>query len=290
MRSVRRLTDDQYDVTKGSLLMSVPVALDSRLAAYATEYLAALYRFNPLLASTLGLHEYDGQVPDYALAPVLNRIATLDQFIAAGDALWAEAHGGWDAQDVRDWTLLTNAARSERRLLADQREHLRNPLFYDPLFDVTNYLKRDYAPLAERVDATIRHLDAIPDIVATADANLAAVVAAPFLTTAAETVPGVRAFIADDLLPAIGDFISPEQHAEVVRAQARAVEALERWQAALAARTGQATDDFAIGADAFAAMLRWDEMVTLPLADLLVIGEANLADNLARAREVAARS
>ena len=269
--------------------MSVPVALDPGLATYAAAYLAALYRFNPLLASTLGLHEYDGQAPDYAFASVIDRIAALDRFIVAGDDLWQQAHDGWNAQDVRDWTLLTNAARSERRLLADQREHVRNPLFYDPLFDVTGYLKRDYAPLAERVDATIRHLDAIPDIVATADANLAAVVPAPFLATAAETVPGVRAFIADDLLAAIGDVISSQQHAEVVRAQTRAVEALDRWQAALVARTRRATDEFAIGAEAFAAMLRWDEMVTMPLADLLVIGEANLAANLARAHEVAAR-
>jgi len=269
--------------------MSVPVALDPRLATYAAEYLAALYRFNPLLASTLGLHEYDGQVPDYALAPVIDRITALDHFIVAGDNLWQQAHDRWNAQDVRDWTLLTNAARSERRLLADQREHVRNPLFYDPLFDVTNYLKRDYAPLAERVAATIRHLDAIPDIVATADANLAAVVPAPFLATAAETVPGVRAFIADDLLSAIGDAISLEQHGEVVRAQARAVEALDRWQAALVARTRRATEEFAIGAEAFTAMLRWDEMVTMPLEDLLVIGEANLAANLARAHEIAAR-
>lgn len=266
--------------------MTVPVALDPRLATFATDYLAALYCFNPLLASLLGLHEYDGQIPDYADAPVADRVAELDQFIVMGDAV---PRDGWSAQDVRDWTLLTNAARSERRLLAEQREHRRNPLFYDPLFDVTHYLKRDYAPLAERVDATIRHLDAIPDAVATADANLAAAVPASFLTTALETVPGVRAFIADDLLPAIGDGISPKQHTEVIRAQARAVAALDRWQAAIAARQRAATDSFAIGADAFAAMLRWDEMVTLPLDALLAAGEADLAANLALAREVAAQ-
>jgi len=273
--------------------MTVPVALDTRLAKYAADYLAALYRFNPLLASLLGLHEYDGRVPDYADAPVAARVAALDQFITAGDALPRE---GWSAGDVRDWTLLTNAARSERRLLAEQCEHRRNPLFYDPLFDVTHYLKRDYAPLAARVDATIRHLDAIPDAVATADANLAAVVPAPFLAAARETVPGVRAFIADDLLTAIGgdrgsdgDGISPEQYAEVVRAQARAVDALDRWHRAIMARQQVATEVFAIGADAFAAMLRWDEMVTLPLDDLLAVGEADLAANLALAQSVAAR-
>ena len=265
--------------------MSVPVALHPRLAAYAAGYLAALYRFNPLLASTLGLHEYDGQLPDYAAAPVHARVAALDIFIAAGDAL---SHEGWSGQDERDYTLLTNAARSERRLLADQQEHLRNPLHYDALFDITAYLKRDYAPLAERVDATIRHLDAIPDAVATADANLARIVPAPFIATALETVPGVRAFIADDLLPTIGDGIAPEQRAEVVRAQARAVAALDRWAAAIRGRQGAATDDFAIGTEAFTAMLRWDEMVTLPLDQLLAIGEADLQRNLDAAREIAA--
>lgn len=266
--------------------MSAPVAAHPRLAAFASEYLDALFRFNPTLASTLGLHDYDGQLPDYAEAPVASRVATLDAFLAAGDDL---PQDGWSEGDRRDWTLLTNAARSERRLLADQREHVRNPLFYDALFDVTAYLKRDYAPLPERVAATIRHLDAIPDAVATADANLARAVPAPFIATALETVPGVRAFLADDLLPAIGSGISPEQRAEVERAQARAVAALDRWEAAIRGRQGQATAAFAIGAAAFAAMLRWDEMVTLPLDRLLEIGEADLARNLALAREVAAR-
>lgn len=266
------------------MTMPAPIAQHPALAAYAAHYLAALYRFNPPTAAMLGLHEYDGQLPDYSAASVAARVAELDGLIAAGDTL---PRDGWSAQDARDWTLLTNAARSERRMLAEQAEHRRNPLFYDPIFDVTGYLKRDYAPLPDRLAALVRHLDAIPDAVATADANLADVVPAPFLRTAGETAPGLRDFIRDDLFTSIIGDLSPEQRVTITEAQGRAVAALDRWVAAIEGRKKQAAQEFAIGAAQYAAMLRWDEMVTMPLDDLLAVGEADLARNLALLRETA---
>ncbi|NIQ81255.1 MAG: DUF885 family protein, partial [Anaerolineae bacterium] len=137
----------------------------------------------------------------------------------------------------------------------------------------------------------IRHLRAFPEVVQHARANLVDV-AAPVLETAVQMLEGNISFVEEDLAQALSELQtnSPALYAEFADAQAMALSAgrelLAHFDEVL---EPQASDDFAIGAEAFRKMLRYGEAVDVALDRLLEIGQVDLESNKDAFVETAAR-
>lgn len=258
------------------------------LHAFADRFLTDYFDAHPTYAAWLGLHAYDGRVPDYSPDAVKRRVAALQ---AALDEIRAIDEGQLAPVDWLDYQLLRDAIQFELFDLNEWRRWQRDPLFYLAFLEVDGYIKRSYAPLPERVRALTTHLRVFPVVVAQAQANLRDV-PAPALETAAQAVAGIISFVQEDLPVALAELHArhPALLGEFEAAQAVALEATEALRTHLTdVLTPQATADYAIGADAFQKMLRFGEAVDVPLARLLEIGEAHLAQNKAAFVEVAAR-
>jgi len=125
----------------------------------AEDILREGWDFYPNLASGLGLHDYDGRLPDISPAALARRAREVEDGIASlrridGDSL--------DRQNGFDRRLLTLALKKERFELVELRTHENNPVEMLDHIELSNYVKRDYAPLKERVRSLTQALEGVP--------------------------------------------------------------------------------------------------------------------------------
>ena len=264
-----------------------PSPASGHLSRLIDEFLRALFDAYPTLAASLGLHEYDGRVPDFREAARADRISTLMRSAAQ---LAAIPPNSLDPEDQHDHVLLRLAIDDEMFELNSLREFERNPLAFSGALDVSGYIKRNYAPLPHRVSVLTEHLRRFPDVLAQARATLRPQIPRPFLETALEVYAGTIKFHEHDLPDAVRPVGATPAGAAFERANARALEALRSFiQYMTDELRPNVTEEFAIGEERFQAMLRVGEMVEVPLAHLLDIGREDMARNGARLRETAAK-
>lgn len=240
------------------------------------------YDAHPSGARMLGLHQYDGRVEDYRPEAIEHRVNALDRQIRQLDNL---DHATLSPAQVFDRDLLKTNLEFERFERTVIRDHTRNPIHYSDAIDLSVYLKRSYAPIDERVRSLGAQAAQIPVVLEQAARNLVEPIPAPFIETALSVYSGAVPFIRNDVpaaLNAAGSTI------DVSAELAAAADAVDRFISYLTEAQLRATNDFAIGADSFAQMLSFGEMVDTPLETLLALGEEDLARNSAAAIEAAA--
>jgi hypothetical protein len=130
----------------------------------------ALLEADPATASFAGDHRFDGQLRDYSADAVASTVAMLRE---AGNALSQVDDEALDAQDRVDLQLLMSRVDRELFELTEVREHEWNPLAYNPGSLLYGLIARPFAPVPERLMSIAQRLDAIPDSLATARAQLA---------------------------------------------------------------------------------------------------------------------
>ncbi|MGA7649581.1 MAG: DUF885 family protein, partial [Thermoplasmata archaeon] len=159
-----------------------------RLSLLEKETVAHLFVARPTLASYLGLHEYDGLLPDLSVDST-NRWRTTAKELLRRLAEVPESD-------------LTAARRHDRNLLQlslegtlfdldETRELDRNPMSYLFQPDLTNYISRDYAPVADRVAAIVRVLTSVPSLLDAAKHRLEPVLPRPFVTLSIQIAAGL---------------------------------------------------------------------------------------------------
>ena len=231
---------------------------DRRFEYAVEDILPATWEFYPNLASGLGLHEYDGRLSDISGASLARRSRQLRDAL---DSLEAIDPAGLSRQDSFDHRMLTAA------------------------------LKRDYAPLEQRVETLTRALEAVPKVVDGLKGVLGARLSRAVLEASIEAYSGVASFYDNDLPEAVEPVDDPHLRLREKLEEARrsASEAITAFVEHLKALREHAVDDFAIGPEGFRRLLEQGEMVDLPMQRLLDVGSEDLARNLARFRHTAAR-
>jgi uncharacterized protein (DUF885 family) len=228
------------------------------------------FELQPGYAVFLGLHQYDGRVPD------LSRPAT-DAWVAKADTLLARLNSVASAElppsRAIDRSLLELLLESPRFDLVDSRDLERNPMTYVGGISLTQYMVRDYAPVADRTRAIVRTLEAAPKMLADGAHRMGGGLASHF--------EEAEAFARKESA-ALGD--------QVKAAREPAGAAVEEFLARLRSEwMPRAGDDFALGADRFQKLLWVREGIRIPFEEVRRSGEADLARNQARLEQIAGR-
>ncbi|WNG17686.1 DUF885 domain-containing protein [Cystobacter fuscus] len=235
------------------------------------------FRASPPFAVAQGRHEFDGQLPDWSEEGLNAEKVRLKNAIAAAEAF--------------DPATLTAAQRFERDYLiararsdlfwldvADQ-PHL-NPAYYmNNGLDPSVYVTRPYAPLETRMRAFIRYLDNIPQATARIRTNLRTPLPLSFIDYGKAAFEGFASYYPTDGQAAFAAVNDAALQAELNRAASAAAKAMTDLANWLDAQRPQATQDFMLGADKFARMVRDTEMVDVPLSELERIGNEDLRRN-----------
>lgn len=247
----------------------------------------ALFNYYPGGAAHAGIHDGDGRVADYRPEAVAQRLRAVEAWQGALATLDARAS---TPGDRRDLAILRWVAGAEHFTLTEIRPHRTVPGHYADTVDISGYLRRDYAPLAERLTALATHLDLIPDALAVAQRNLDTPTAAAQLDNARASFSGHAAFIGESLAALIAPCPDAALRERIARAADRAVAALRAFDRFLAGKLAQAPEaDFAFGTARFTGLLRAFDLVDLPLDEVRCHGQADLDRNLAMLKEWCAR-
>ena len=123
-----------------------------------------------------------------------------------------------------DYRILRSSIQREIFGFEQMRIYSDNPMTYAGALDVNIYIKRDFAPLEERVRSVVAILNQAPQIMAAARANLAESLPRPQVETAIEEAEGTADFLAKDLVAALKDVKNETLMAGFNAANQRAIE------------------------------------------------------------------
>lgn len=259
------------------LIASLGFALqtpDEEYENVAEEYIKGYFMARPLEGTALGLHEFDGKISDYsrlALDAELSRLHRFDDRLSKFDlAKLSPRH----AIDVR---ILQAAIRKELFLREEMSVFERNPMVYARAADLNVYIKRNFAPLEDRVRSIIAIERQVPNIIIAAKTNLNEVLPKPYVELAIQIAKGAADFLRNNLVAAIADLKDEQTRSDFTEANHRAVSALADYAGWLERnRLPKASPDFAIGEGKYKRMLSETELVDLAPAKVLEIGLAQL--------------
>ena len=249
-------------------------AEDAEYEAVAEEYIKTYLAAHPLEGTALGLHEYDGKISDYsrlALDAELSRLRRFDDRLAKFDP------SKLSARQSIDLRILQAAVKKDLFEMQDMSIFERNPMVYADAADVNVYIKRNFAPLEDRVRSLIAIESQIPNILIAARTNLNEQLPKPFVELAIQIARGSADFLKKDLIAAVGGLKDEQLRVAFPEANRKAANALNDYAAWLEReKLPKASLDFALGEEKFGRFLAQTELVDLSPQKVLEIGMAQL--------------
>lgn len=243
-------------------------------SALTEEFVECRMRHDPVAATAAGIHDYDHLLPDDSPDGLRQRAAWLRDFeqrlVAA--VPWEELP---DGQRV-DYAILRSRLAVMRAELEEIRVLERNPVHYPEtaLRGVFLLMARAFAPLAERKEAVLARLMALPDYFAAARATLREV-PAEYVPLALE-VNGCGPGFVDDVVRDLNRSF-PGEAERIEHAGARARTGLIEYQTfleqELPARVG---GTFAIGERWMNFRLEREHLVSMNCAALEALGREHV--------------
>lgn len=247
---------------------------DAEYEAVAEEYLKGYFAARPVLGTSLGLHEYDGKVTDYsrlALDAELSRLRRFDDRLSKFDLARLSQRQGIDLR------ILQAAVKKELFQRVDMAIFERDPMVYARAADVNVYIKRNFAPLEDRVHSVVQIEQQVPNIIIAAKTNLDEVLPQPYVELAIQVAKGSAEFLRKELAATANNLKDDRVKAEFIESNRRAAAALAEYAAWLEReRLPKARPDFALGEEKFHRLLAETELVDLAPARLLELGMTEL--------------
>jgi uncharacterized protein (DUF885 family) len=247
---------------------------DAEYEAVAEEYVKTYLAAHPLQGTALGLHEYDGKISDYsrlALDAELSRLRRFEDRLAKFDPAKLSLRQSIDLR------ILQAAVKRELFEMQDMAVFERNPMVYARAGDVNIYIKRNFAPLEDRVRSLVAIESQIPNILIAARTNLDEKLPKPFVELAIQIARGSADFLKKDLLAAVSGLKDDQLRVAFHAANRKAANALNDYATWLEReKLPKATLDFVLGEEKFGRFLAQTELVDLAPQKILEIGMAQL--------------
>ncbi|HTT25932.1 MAG TPA: DUF885 domain-containing protein [Thermoplasmata archaeon] len=255
----------------------------AEFAALEKRIVDHFFVLQPAYAVFLGLHRYDGKVPD------LSKGATAE-WVTLARGLLKQLEGTHRESLPKgrrlDWTLLDLLLEGAIFDLAESRDYDRNPMAFIGQVSVTSYMVREYAPAADRVRAIVRVLEGVPRLMEQGLSRFDPHVPKPFLQLTEAMASGIPGHLAE-----AEDFArksAPELAEELAGARTRAAQAVEAFMGKIRSHfLPAATPEFALGPEKFQRLLWVREGIREPAEEILAQGVEDLRRNQARLRELA---
>ena len=258
---------------------------DSEYEAVAEEYIRGYFAARPLQGTSIGLHEYDGKITDYSRLALDAELSRLRRFDDRLKKFEADKLSPRQSIDLR---ILQSAIKKELFQMQEMSIFERNPMVYARAADVNVYIKRNFAPLDDRVRSIVAIEAQVPNILIAARTNLADVLPRPYVELAIQIARGAADFLRKDLVQAIADLKDERTRTELQDSNRKAAAALTDYAAWLEReKLPKATPEFALGPEKFQRFLADTELVNLAPEQILEIGLAQLKQEQAAFAEAA---
>ena len=252
-----------------------PSTSDQDFQKFVDDYFDGFFQFDPPSATSAGIHKYDGMLPAYSQTDLQSEIARNQMALRSLARIPTD---GLSENNLMDATVLESLINGRLLDLANIRMWAKNPGFYNTqaataLFSL---MERDFAPVDDRLESLIARERHVPDVLSSARTN---VVNPPAVYTkvAIEAVQAQIDFLQNALPQAVAGAQSLALKTEFAKVNQNAITAYQQFldylQQGLSPQSG---GDFALGRENFQKKLQFDEMVDLPIKDLLKIGREEM--------------
>ena len=252
------------------------------------EYFDQVYfPYQPTQGTSAGYHQYDAKLEDFSVATVNAEIAALEKFENRFQQMRTKA--SFDQATRGDCDMVLGNIRSTLLTLQTIRPWEKDPDFYSTI--LTNgaftIMERKFASPDDRLRSLVARERSIPARLDEARVNLKN---PPHIYTeiAIEQLPGIIHFFENDVPAAFTDAKDSALKEEFAHTNSSVIAALNSYLDWIKSDLlPKSNGDFRIGAETFSRKLQYDEMVDLPLDQLLEIGWADLRKNQAHFNQVA---
>ena len=270
---VFRLLTILLTLSVASAVLGAPTQ-DAEFEGVAEEYVKTYLAAHPLQGTALGFHEYDGKISDYsrlALDAELSRLRRFDDRLAKFDPAKLSPRQSIDLR------ILQAAVKRDLFEMQDMAVFERNPMVYARAGDVNVYIKRNFAPLEDRVRSLVAIESQIPNILIAARTNLDEKLPKPFVELAIQIAKGSADFLKKDMVAAVSGLKDEQLRVAFQTANRKAANALSDYATWLEReKLPKATLDFALGEEKFGRFLAQTELINLPPQKVLEIGMTQL--------------
>ncbi|MCO5945983.1 DUF885 domain-containing protein [Mucilaginibacter flavidus] len=253
---------------------AVPVSGDAAFEKLSENYLTGFLAWRPANGVALGYHQYDGKVTDMgkeSIGKELGRLKDFDQQLAATDT------ASLSTKDFFDFRILRSAIKDEIFNFEDMGQFDRNPMTYAGAVDVSIYIKRNFAPLEERLKSIIAIEKNAANVFIAAKANLKDTLAKPYVETAIEIAHGTADFLGGDLKIALKDVKNDSLMKVFNAVNKTAIASINSYATWLQKqKLPKANNKYAIGTISYKKMLLYSEGLTLEPEKILEIGLSEL--------------
>ena len=247
---------------------------DSEYEEIAEQFIKGYFAARPLLGTAMGLHEYDGKITDYSRLALDAELSRLKRF---EDRLQKFELNKLSQRQSIDLRILQAGIRREIFQREAMSIYERDPMVYARAADVNIYIKRNFAPLDDRVHSIVAIESQIPNILIAARTNLDPVLPKPYVELAIQIAKGSADFLRKNLVEAVAELRDERIRTEFLEANRKAAAALTEYAAWLERdRLPKATADFALGEEKFQRLLKETELVDLAPQKVLEIGLTQL--------------
>ncbi len=261
-----------------------PAATDSTAwAGFVNSYLEGYFKRNPSTAVYQGRHDYDGMLPDWSPDGLKSQITFLEKMKRDAEAV--------------DGATLSKAQQFERKYLISvidgelfwlkdaDAPRTNISWYFDNGLDPNVYVARPYADARTRMTAFIAYAKAIPNAVAQIKANVKTPMPLSHVDYGIPGFQGFADYYPGDAKAAFANVKDPALHAEFDTAAAAARGAMLDMVKWLEGQKATATQDFALGEEKFARMLKATEGVDASPAEIRKMGYADLLRNQTALKE-----
>ena len=257
-------------------------------SAFVDRYLDGFALRHPSIAGGNGIHDHDDLLDDFSAVAIRREITTLKAQRTELAAFPATRLSPDERVDQKILLGIIDGWLLEQETVGNWR---RNPMIYaSALSDgVHNLMTMENAPAPVRMRRIISKLSRVPQLLAAARTNIANPPKL-FAERGVVMMRGASAMLEHDVRSAFAAQERTPLMDSLVAAAATArplIDAYATWlERDVAPR---ATGDFAIGGDNVARRYRAEELIDVPLADLIALGERELAQGQRDFRSAAER-
>ena len=247
-----------------------PSAADKDFNQISEDYLTGYLAWRPQEAVGLGYHAFDGKLADLSKKSIyreLDRLREFEMKLAAIDV------NTLSEKMYYDYRILDNSIKTEIFKIEDFQVYARNPMTYAGIIDANTYVKRNFAPIEDRVRSIISIEKQAPGIFADAKANLVDSLAKPYVETAIQIANGSVNFLGNDLPAALKDVKNDTLMADFKMANKIAMDAIHDYVSWLRTeKLPRSHNHYGIGRENYMKMLLYYEDISLTPEKVLEIG------------------
>jgi uncharacterized protein (DUF885 family) len=272
---------------------AAPADAHAAFARLSQDYIDTLARLNPVNATQLGDHRYDGELPDISNAGRAEERAAWARLL---DRLGQIDRTALDREEQVDYALLDNQLRYSLWQIDALQDWAWNPQTYNDLAANSLYtlVARDFAPWPQRLHSAIERMEKLPAFLAEARRQLdPGRVPKVHAEIVSQQNAGILEIVDATMLPELGDLERGERTRfdNALAGLKDAVAEHQKWLDEVL--VPQAAGDFRLGATLYDQKMRFDMMSSMDRMELKARAEeakrATRREMFALAKQVLAK-